>query len=148
ALIALRACQGAQGGQVQQVDFALGDFQQTFARKTREQAADRFQCQAQEVADFFAAHAQNEFVRGVAKQRQALGQVQQEGSQALLGTQSDQHQHQPMSAIDFLAHQPTELLLQDRQLGRQTVQNIEADHTDLANFQGDGAGDKAIFNQA
>src|SRR3546814_4804461 len=54
----------------------LIDLDQAFARETREQSANGLKGKAQEIADFFAAHAQHELGRRITQRGIALRQVQ------------------------------------------------------------------------
>src|SRR5690606_13701123 len=105
-----------QGWYVDQTNFTLIDADQTFACKTREQAAGRFQGEAQVVADFLAAHAQHELGGGVAQRRVALRQVQQEGRQPLFGAHGAQRGEHLVRAPQLAAHEAAELVLQRRQV--------------------------------
>ncbi len=132
---ALRAEHLLEAFHIDDLDLFLLDAQQARLGEPREQAADGFQFQPKEAADFFAAHAQHELRGRITSYRKTLRQVQQKSRQAFLCAHRAYGQQHSLIANDFPAHQPHELPLQGRQLACQIDQIIDRNSADLGVFQ-------------
>lgn len=104
--------------------------------------------QAQIAAEFFAAHAQDEFGRGIATLSRAARQVQQEGGEALFRAHRAEGQQHQVILRNLLAHDAQELVLQRRQSARQLLQFGIAHHADFGIFQRGGIRYVAHFADA
>ena len=118
------------------------------AGKSRESPAHRFQLHSQVTADLGARHAQVELDGRVAARLQALGQVQQEGGQPLLGVHAAQQHHETVLAHDLPAHQPADCTLQIGALHRQLVEVGVRDRADFGVLQRDGAAGMRALREA
>ena len=79
---------------------------------------------------------------------QALGQVEQEGGQALFGAHAAQQQHHAMVAHDLAAHDLVELVLQVGELTRELLQLAIGDHADLRVLECNGVAGVAVCADA
>src|SRR6185295_8771751 len=90
-----------EAGDVEDAHVLLLHADQPGILELREQAADGLELQAEVAAELLARHAQVEVGGRIAAAQEALGQVEQEGGEALLGAHRAEQQHHAVVAHDL-----------------------------------------------
>ena len=97
---------------IEQLDRPALHLDQSFLLEAREEPAHRLELEPEVAADFLARHAQHELGRRVAAQPVAVGEVEQEDREALLGAHAAEQQHDVLVARDLLRQELVEIALQ------------------------------------
>ena len=135
---------GAQRLHRHDLDLAVAHADQPFELEARQDPAHRLELQAQQAADLFAGHAQQEPVGREPAGAQPLRQVDQERRQPFLGTHRAEQQHQRTFTLDLAGEHAEQLALQRGLPAGQRVEFLERDLDHFAVLQRDGVAGIAL----
>jgi hypothetical protein len=114
---------------VQQLNGTSLHLNQAFFLQARKKPADGLELEPEKARNFLSRHAQDEFPRGIPARLIALGKVQQEKRETLLGGSTAEKQHHVLISAKVSRHQPEKIASQRRNLQRELIQVLEGQKT-------------------